>query len=117
MGSVAGPKAGGATYFCVIDKPLGDALVTGCVDTELALSGALSWDGDGEETVGEPMIVLRLNLRRSGVSWEDLERKRLRRLCGLGGPRVVESVASCWAPLPSPAVSSSAGETTLAVAE
>lgn len=98
---------------CVIDKPLGDALARWCVDTELARSGALSWDGEGEETVGEPMIVLRLNLRRSGGSWEDLERNRLRRRCGLGRPRPVEP---CWAPLPSPGWSSS-GETTLAVAE
>lgn len=51
--------------------------------TELALVIAGGSDG----VVGDPMTVFRLYLRRSEDSWEDLERNRLRRRCGLGGAR------------------------------
>lgn len=51
--------------------------------TELALE-ITGGSGGG---IGDPMTVFRLDLRRSEDSWEDLDRNRLRRRCGLGGAR------------------------------
>lgn len=65
-------------------------------------------------------MVLRLDFRRPEGSWEDRDRNRLMRLCGLGGDKKLLPEASCWASLwPRPSSSSwpSASETELAVAE
>lgn len=48
------------------------------------------------------MTVLRLDLRRSEGSWEDLERNRLRRLWTLGVLRKEDLAESRWGLLSAP---------------
>lgn len=77
--------AGGGSdkaYRSVVDGPLCDSLTKRCVDSELAL--VMEANGASESWGGGPIIVLRLDLRLSKGSCEDLERKRLRRLWTLG---------------------------------
>lgn len=74
---------------------------------------ALTTDGLSDGRAGAPTMVLRLDLRRSQASWEDLDRKRLRRLWGTEVLRneflLLEFKSSSW--------SSSADSCGVAVAE
>lgn len=82
------------TYLSFMSCPPCDWSVTWWVDTEFALTTGPKPPSDG--AVGEPMIVLRLDFRRSAVSWEDLDRNRLSRLCVLGASMGVDLSEPCW---------------------